>query len=160
MSTAYNKPPQKGRWKQDYFIPKNPHKYLGDADKIVYRSSWELKVFKFLDENQYILAWESEPFGIPYMKPTIINGKQTFKKANYFPDVYVEFVDDKGNERRQMVEIKPQKQTRKSRAKKTIVKLQENHTLAINQAKWTAAKQWCDANGIEFVIATEKSIFR
>lgn len=158
---SFNKPPDKNsRFRQGLFVSANPHKYLGDASNIVYRSSWELRVFKFLDTNQYILGWVSEPFGIPYMKPVILNGKQIFKKATYYPDVYVEFVDENGNERHQMVEIKPQKQTRKSRSKKTLVKLQENQIFAVNQAKWTAAMQWCNAHGIEFIIATEKSIFR
>jgi len=147
-------------WRKGKFIPKNPHKYLGDINKITYRSSWEKRVFRELDDNEFILAWSSEPFGIPYMKPVMVNGVPTVKKALYYPDIYVEYIDADGKERHQMIEIKPSKQTKPSRAKKLNVKLQENYVYAVNTAKWSAAKQWCDAHGIEFIIATEKSLFR
>lgn len=149
-----------GPHRQNYFHPKNLFKYMGDTDNIIYRSSWEKKVFIFLDENPNILGWASEPFPIPYMKPIMINGKASMKKANYFPDIYVEFIDATGTEKRQLIEIKPDKQTRPSTSRKPTVKLQENYVHAVNTAKWNAAQLWCQHNGIEFVIATEKSIFR
>ena len=34
------------------FTPQNPKKYNGNSDNIIYRSSWELRVMKYLDENQ------------------------------------------------------------------------------------------------------------
>ena len=134
---------------------------MGDVDKdIVFRSSWEKRVFIFLDENPHILGWASEPFPIPYMKPVMINGKPSMRKANYFPDIYVEFIDANGKERKQLIEIKPEKQTKPSKSRKPTVKLQENYAYEVNTAKWRAAQLWCDHNGVEFVIATEKSIFR
>ena len=36
---------------QGKFRPKNPSKYKGDPTNIIYRSSWELTVFKYLDNN-------------------------------------------------------------------------------------------------------------
>lgn len=152
--------PIKGRFRQGYYTVKNLHKYLGDASEIIYRSSWEQKFFKFLDENPYIIAWSSETIAIPYMKPYMKNGIITYKPATYYPDIYVEFVDQNGNERKQIIEIKPKKQTKKSRSKNTLTKLQENFVYEINMAKWTAAERWCKHNGIEFKIATENSIFR
>lgn len=152
--------PSNSRFRQGYYQVKNPHKYIGDETQIIYRSSWEKKFFEFLDNNQYILAWSSETISIPYMKPCMINGNISYKKANYYPDVYVEFIDEHGNEKKQIIEIKPKKQTKKSRSKNPLAKLQENFVYEINMAKWAAAEQWCKANGIEFKIATEKSIFR
>ena len=37
------------------FIPKNPKKYGGDPTNIIYRSSWEHRLMKYLDENSNIL---------------------------------------------------------------------------------------------------------
>lgn len=149
-----------GAWHQNFFIPKNPHKYMGDFDNIIYRSSWEKRVFTFLDENPHIISWASEPFPIPYIKPVLVNGKASMRKANYFPDIYVEFIDSKGKERRQLIEIKPEKQTKPSKSKKATVKLQENYAYAVNTAKWAAAKAWCEKHDVEFLIATEKTLFR
>jgi hypothetical protein len=148
------------KYRQGLFVPTNPHKYLGDASNIVYRSSWEKVVFNQLDNNKYILGWASEPIGIPYMKPYILKGKLIEKRARYYPDLYVEFVDANGKEQRQMVEIKPLKQTKPSRAKKPLTKLMEDYNYSVNLAKWEAAHRWCNERGIEFVIATEKSIFK
>jgi hypothetical protein len=146
-------------WAKGLYTEKNPHKYLGDLDNIVYRSSWERSFFEFLDNNPYIINWASEPFPIPYMKPAMVNNKPTVKKANYFPDLFVEYVDKEGNVHQELLEIKPQKQTKPSRSKKATVKIQEDYTFAVNTAKWKAAKDWCKHNGMEFKIVTEKSIY-
>lgn len=147
-------------FKQGLYQPINPHKYLGELSEITYRSSWELKMFRFLDSNPYVLAWASEPVAIPYMKPVIVNGKPAMKKARYFPDIYVEYVDNDGKENKEMIEIKPLKQTKKSRAKDSKIRIQENYTLAVNMAKWEAAREWCALRNITFKISTEKSIYK
>ena len=33
------------------YRPQNPEKYKDDPTNIIYRSSWELTVFKYLDSN-------------------------------------------------------------------------------------------------------------
>ncbi len=54
-----------------------------------------------------------------------------------------------------MVEVKPKKQTiLKENASK-----QEKMIWIINNAKWEAAKRFCDKNKIEFKVITEKEIF-
>lgn len=146
-------------YSKGYFHPKNPHKYLGDIDDIIFRSSWELSFFRFLDDNKYILSWSSEPMAIPYMKPVMVKGKPTVKKANYYPDIYVEYVDKNGDMKYELLEIKPAKQTRPSKARKATTKMQEDYVFAVNTAKWEAAKQFCAQHDIEFKIVTEKSIF-
>jgi hypothetical protein len=149
-----------GNYRQGMFTPTDPHRYLGDATNIIFRSSWEQRAFKFLDTNPYIIGWASEPFGIDYMKPTIIKGKATVKRAKYFPDLYVEYIDKNGNERKELIEIKPDKQTRPSKARKATTKIQENYVYTVNMAKWQAAEAWCKKNGVTFRIATEKTLFK
>ncbi|MCK5020810.1 MAG: hypothetical protein KAS32_27560, partial [Candidatus Peribacteraceae bacterium] len=56
-------------YQQGYFKPSNPDKYIGDPNNIVYRSSYELRAFNFIDRNQSITHWGSEEFAIPYISP-------------------------------------------------------------------------------------------
>lgn len=148
VSTADN---QKKR-----FYPKNPEKYMGDADNIIIRSSWELRVFQFCDNNPNVLKWGSEEIAIPYMKP----GPEGYKPARYFPDLYVEYIDRNQNLIKEIIEVKPEKFTRASRSRNTVTKAFENMQYVVNMAKFTAANNWCERNGIKFSVLSEKSIFR
>ena len=65
------------------FSPKNPKKYAGDPTNIIYRSLWELRVMKYLDENAGVLEWRSEEIAIPYKSP--VDGRY----HRYFPDFIV-----------------------------------------------------------------------
>jgi hypothetical protein len=152
---------RKGKWQQGKFHPRNPEKYLGDLEKIVFRSSWELEAFRFLDRNPNILHWISEGIPIPYLKPVppSVNARG-FVETVYYPDLFVVYRNKEGEIVKEMVEIKPLKQTRTSRARNQSTKLQENYTYAINKSKWEAAKIWCAKRGIKFSLATEKSIFK
>jgi hypothetical protein len=144
------------RYRQGIFKPKYPAKYIGDLNNIIYRSSWELRVFQWCDRNVNVLEWGAEQICIPYMKPLYPSG---FRPARYFPDVYVLYKNSEGKIIRELVEIKPLKQTRSSRAKKAQVKLQENYVYLVNEAKWHAARQWCAKNGIEFRLLTETALY-
>ena len=42
------------------YKPENPKKYLGDPNKIVYRSLWERKMFRYCDTNAKVLKWASK----------------------------------------------------------------------------------------------------
>ena len=58
QSSKYNKTyraPYKG-----VFRPTNPQKYIGNANRIVYRSSWEKKVMIKLDTSPDIIKWSSD----------------------------------------------------------------------------------------------------
>lgn len=140
--------------KQPYKL-NNPNKYIGDPEKLLYKSSWEQEVFRLCDNNPNIIKWGYEIYGIKYLKP--VDGG--LKMSIYYPDLYVEYFDKDQNFNKEIIEIKPNKQTKPSRAKKTIVKLQENYTYIVNSAKWDAADKWCRQRGIKFSIMTEKSIF-
>lgn len=138
---------------------RNPHKYLGDVDKIRCRSSWERDVYSFCDNNVRVIAWSSENIVIPYMKPILTNnGTPSVKKANYYPDLYVEYVDINGTLNKELIEIKPKKQTMPSKSKNFSTNFVENMTYLVNQAKWDAAQKYCIVNGIKFSIMTEDSI--
>jgi hypothetical protein len=135
---------------QGYFHPQHPEKYVGDINKIVYRSSWELKFNQFMDSNPNILKWGSESFAIPYIKPT----DQRVHK--YYPDYYVVYRDKHGVTHTEVIEVKPASQV----SLKKRANLYEQLTYAINDAKWRAAKEFCDLHGITFRIVTEKELFK
>lgn len=137
------------------FLPKNPTKYIGDSAKIVCRSLWERKFCKYLDENVNVLRWSFETLKIPYLSP----------KDNdvhiYHPDFIVEKKGKDGKIKTLVVEIKPYKQTQPPKHKKSKRgMLQETLTYSINTAKWKAAKKLCEDNNWEFVILTEKELFK
>lgn len=139
------------------YMPKNMEKYIGNAVPITYRSSWELTAFKFCDNNPNVIKWSYECIAIPYIKP-LPNGNM--KPATYYPDLYVEYITKTDEYRKELLEIKPKKQTVKSRSKKIETKLAENYAYVVNLAKWEAARRWCALRGdVAFKILTEKSIF-
>jgi hypothetical protein len=133
------------------YKPTNIEKYKGDHRNIIYRSLWERKFMVYCDSNEKILEWGSEELVIPYKSPL------DNKWHRYFPDFYIKYVDNQGNVRRSIIEIKPKRfceapkiQSRKS--KKYIYEVTE---YAKNQAKWKAAKEYCEDRRYEFKILTE-----
>lgn len=142
------------------FRPKNPEKYKGDPTKIIYRSLWEFKFFKRVDESPDVIWWQSEEVIVPYISP--IDGK----RHRYFPDVVIHTMRE-GVRKTIMIEIKPYKQTlppdpRKKNATPSgrISRryLNEVKTYGINDAKWKAARRYCADRGWEFVIMTENEL--
>jgi hypothetical protein len=138
----------KGRFK-----PKNPKKYNGSADNIIYRSSWELRVMKYLDESPNIIWWASEELAIPYRSPV------DQKMHRYFPDFIVKVREKTGLIMTYILEVKPDKQTKVPvQKRKTQKYLQEAATYAINQEKWRAADIFCQDHGWKFKVVTEKDL--
>jgi hypothetical protein len=137
------------------FNPKNLKKYIGDPSKIYCRSLWERKFCKYLDESKKIIRWSFEPIKIPYLSPA--DGKM----HKYIPDFLLEVKKNNSEVEVIMVEIKPEKQTKEptmgKKRKKTY--LNEAIIYEINAKKWDAAKKFCDENGIQFKILTEKDLF-
>lgn len=138
------------------YVPKHTHKYVGDFNKIVYRSSWEHEFCKFLDNNPNVLRWASEEIVIPYVKPT--DGQV----HRYYPDFYMEYKDKEGVLIKEVIEVKPKAQTQppKTVGKNKKQQLYESITFAINIAKWKAAQQFCDKYGLRFRIITEMKMFK
>jgi len=129
---------------------KNPKKYKGDINNVVYRSSWERAVIKWLDLNDQIIEFAAEEIVIPYICAT------DNKKHRYFIDLYFMTKDRK----KYLVEIKPEKETKppKPGKRKTKRYIQEQLTYAKNISKWKAAKEFALHNNCQFVIWHEKII--
>jgi hypothetical protein len=146
--------PRDGKYYQGKFNPRNPEKYVGNHKNIVYRSSWELKFLQWCDRNEKILRYGSEEISIPYYDPV------KKKVRRYFPDAFVEIVHVDGRKRKYLVEIKPKKQTipPKKGSKKSKTYINEVYTYATNEAKWKAAKEFCEDNLLEFKIITEEEL--
>jgi hypothetical protein len=136
------------------FSPKNPKKYGGDPTKIVYRSLWELRVMKYLDDNNSVVEWSSEEIAIPYISP-IDN-----RYHRYFPDFIVKIRRADGGTKVMMLEVKPKAQTKEPvvSKKKTRRYINEVTTWGVNQAKWHAAQEYCLDRGWDFKLITEAEL--
>lgn len=143
-------------WRKGHYTVVNPDKYLGDPDNVIYRSSWELDAFRKLDLHPDIIGWASEEISIPYPKPQMDG---SYSRGMYVPDLFIVKRNRNGGIDRELIEIKPDKYTKPSRARKPLLKLQEQYQYTVNQHKWAAAEEWCKQYGITFRIMTEKNMF-
>ena len=135
------------------FTPKNPQKYKGDPKNIIYRSSWEVKVMKYLDDHPGVIWWGSEELVIPYWSPV------DNKKHRYFPDFVAKIKQKNGVIKTFVIEVKPEAQTKPpTQKRKTKRYIQEAATYVINQSKWKAATEFCKDHGWEFQVITEKHL--
>lgn len=98
-----------------------------------YRSEWEFKFMKYLDENCDVLSWSYEQIPIEY-----ISNIRTKKIRRYYPDFLVNYRDG----RSEVVEIKPKYKTNQAIVKK----------------KADAANNWCNSNGMIYKIITEADL--
>ena len=133
------------------FFPKYPKKYRGDPTNIVYRSLWELRVMKYLDENTAVIEWSSEELAIPYICPT------DNRWHRYYPDFIVKIRKSDGLSQMMILEVKPKKETMEPKKKKKATKqyITEVMTWGKNQAKWKAATEYCADRSWEFKLITE-----
>jgi len=132
------------------YRPTNPKKYAGDPTRIIYRSNWERKFMVYCDRNEDIIHWASEELAIPYVNPI------DRKRHRYYPDFIIKTTKGK----RYMIEIKPSAQTKKPKpkTKRTRAFMRESLEYIKNVAKWQAADVYCNDNGLEFKIFTEKEL--
>ena len=137
------------KWAQGSFTPKNPHKYVGKHTPR-YRSGWELVFMQFCDTNENIIQWASEAIKIPYKHP--LTGKPTI----YVPDFFVLYENKRGQQIAEIVEIKPKKQ---SLIESRTASAKDRAIVAVNHAKWAAAKAYCQRLGVTFRVITEDDIF-
>jgi hypothetical protein len=139
---------------QGLFIPRHPQKYVGNPSNIVYRSSWERRFFTYCDGTPGILRWASEEFHIPYLSPV------DQRVHRYFPDVWMEVQTPDGL-KTYLIEIKPKAQTELRPVKRKTRKfLREAAVVAVNHAKWDAAKEFCRNRGWTFQVLTEDHLFQ
>jgi len=145
---TFGKKTYKGR-----FQPKNPKKYNGDADNIIYRSTWEVRVMKWLDEHPNVVWWASEELPIPYKSPL------DNRIHRYFPDFIAKIKQKDGSVMTYIIEVKPLEQTKMPvQKKKTQRYIREAATYVVNQEKWKAADIFCQEHGWKFMIMTEKEL--
>ena len=138
------------------FKPKNPQKYKGDPSKIVWRSSWELVLMRHLDSHPDIIEWASEEFSIPYRSP-IDN-----KLHRYFPDFWIKKRTKTGKIEVDVIEVKPNSQTKPPKIRRRITPsyINEVKTWGVNEAKWAAAREFCEDRKWNFVIMDELGLVR
>lgn len=138
---------------QGKFTPKNPQKYVGDVNSIIFRSSWEYKFFIRCDNDPNILKWNSEEIVIPYWSPI------DERNRRYFVDAIIQVKTKTGEVKNFLVEIKPSSQMVPPKPKKNQKALtEETKTYITNQAKWNAATEWAKKNGMEFKVINEKDL--
>jgi hypothetical protein len=142
---------------QGVYTPINKNKFGGEI--AIYRSSLELKLFKFLDLSKNVQYWHSENIVIPYQSP--IDGRV----HHYYVDNVVH-IKEGDKIVKYLIEVKPYKQTLppvpSTRKKKSTV-IYEQVTYAVNQAKWKSARSWCtrkcsEGNNWKFQLITEREL--
>jgi hypothetical protein len=134
---------------QGRYHVRNKQKYIGKgAPK--YRSGWELTFMMFCDNHDSVIQWASESIQIPYRNP--LTGKQTI----YIPDFFVLYQDKLGQQKAEVVEIKPKKQ---SLIESRVASAKDRAVVALNHAKWAAAMAYCKRIGCTFRVITEDDLF-
>ncbi len=136
------------------FRTKNPAKYKGDINNIVYRSLWELRFMKWCDTNPSVEEWGSETIIVPYISPL------DRKVHRYFVDFYIKVKDKTGKVEKYLIEIKPERFTKPPEIpqKKTKRFVDEVFQYGVNEAKWKAAFEYCQDRNMKFIILTEKDL--
>ena len=78
-----------GKAYKGIYRPIYPNKYVGDPNRIVYRSLLERRFMVYCDRNDDIIYWASEEVPIKYYSPL------DRKVHRYFPDFIVKTSKDK-----------------------------------------------------------------
>lgn len=136
------------KYRQGVYEMKNPQKYIGNNPP-VYRSSWEYDFMQVCDLNPAIFQWASEPFPIQYTSPF------DMKLHSYWPDFIVRSIQTNGKLKTILYEVKPRKQTMVEHAKSKRDKM----ALQLNAAKWQAAHEYAQAQGMDFYVVTEDQLY-
>lgn len=153
--------------KQGWYSVNNPDKVIKPADnymkstiieenviKLNYKSSLELKAFRYCDMNKYVVRYGIEPFAIKYLNP------KDGKLHRYFIDFFIEFQ----NGQKFLVEVKSSGETKEpkkpgKKTEKAILNYQKAlQTFAVNTAKWKAAEAFALEKGLKFIILTEREL--
>ena len=137
------------KFAQGKYQIKNPEKYTGRKTP-TYRSSWEFTFCTFCDNNPAVLQWASEPFMVPYRNP--LTGKNTI----YVPDFLIVYMDKNQQKHAEVIEVKPLKETTFESAKS----VRDKAAVALNMAKWEAARAFCKSYGLTFRVVTENDIYQ
>lgn len=147
---------------QGRFKPDHPEKYVGDLEKVAYRSSWELALMRWLDSTKEVLKWGSERVVIPYLDHGTMNEFGHPKQRKYFVDFIAKVKKADGSQKVVLIEVKPKSQT--VQPKKTGRMSEKTYETALktwltNSSKWEYAKKFCAEKGWEFIVLNEDHIF-
>jgi hypothetical protein len=139
------------------FIPKNREKYKGSLP-VKLKSRLERMLCTYLDTEPKVNSWSYESVQITYISP--LDGAE----HRYYPDFLCVITPpgDSSQPYTALIEVKPndhipspknfgKANSRKDPSAKAIV-LKE---LINNQAKFAAAKLYCDARAWKFILMTE-----
>jgi len=141
------------------YLPKYPEKYLGVGKVPIYKSRNELVVFNRLDTDPKVIRWGYEIIKIPYFF------RVDSRIHRYEADIYCEIMVNNVIQK-YIIEIKssddliPPQKPKVHSLKGNSNYRRNQFTYIKNMDKWTAAKQFCDANNIKFLLLTEKEIFK
>jgi len=140
------------------FRPLNPGKYRGkDLNNIIYRSSLELRFMRYCDTSSRVVWWSSEEVVVPYYDPV------KKKQRRYFPDFVLCRLTPEGEEEKIMVEIKMARESLPPthyKGKRKARVISEELTWRTNQAKWAAARLFCNKYNLRFELVDEKVVAR
>jgi hypothetical protein len=142
------------KYSQGVYKPLPRGGYIGKKNPR-FLSSWEHRFFRWCDTNRNVIKWGSESLAIPYISP--VDGKM----HKYLVDNMVHLKEGT-KVIKYLIEIKPKKQTKPPTThgnKKRSTLIYENHTYAVNTAKWAAAETWCKSHDYKFLILTEDDLF-
>lgn len=145
------------KYHQGRFTPRNPQKYIGNPTNIIYRSSWERIFMAWCDMTPAVIAYGSEELVIPYISP--VDGNQ----HRYFVDFFIIVRQQDGSKKKFAIEIKPYAETKPPRITKNMLTESVKHkinTYQVNQAKWQAAKKYCEVFNMKFVVLTERELLK
>ena len=113
---------------------------------------------RYLDTTPSVLKWSSEEIVIPYRSP--IDGR----RHRSFPDFWVRVKTSEGVVKESLIEVKPKAQCSppkgsppKDRRKRGRF-IREVKTWGVNEAKWKAAKAYCDDRKWGWKILTEDAL--
>jgi len=155
-----NKSKLNTKYKQGKYPLKNPEKYKGDPNDVVYRSSWELAFCHYLDNNPSITKWACE-------QPIITYKDLRNKVHRYYPDFYYEkLTNDVNGIVKVIVEIKPKTELfPPTRPKNETAKALESYEYGVrthikNKLKWSAAEEYATKRSMQFVIITEDHLIK
>lgn len=158
MNHIKNVLPNNPAYKQGYYKVVNENKYIGELNKVIYRSSLELKFMVFCDRTSNVIKWSSEPFSIPYYN--ILDEKV----HQYYLDFWVVLRED-NIDNKYLIEIKPKSQTitpvfeSKYKTPKQLSNyIYNKKNFIINSCKWKSAIDFCNKNNMKFKILTEKDL--
>jgi hypothetical protein len=167
-----NSKPNNSNYHQGNYVPKFKDKVLklNSQGGIYYRSSWEIRIMTWLDNNPSVTRWGAECITIPYQLTHYEkNGDINLKSHTYYPDFYYEMKLKDGMTKKVIAEVKPMKEylmVQKLQEMKlsvpdnpTIKKLKNfEYDLKMaqkNSEKWKTMIKYCDLKGWDFIIITE-----